>query len=391
MNRKLAIVFVILCFGNIFGLAQTAQKKNVPNNLVLKIVSFKGKPASFQAVPEPSAGPEGGWFSLFQKISNWQLPAGELPIQAVNFVLRGEANGVKVTCSVYRGKFHEKEEFVAVYLIRENETVTVKELAKFGVEPFELSVVKAAPAVSAAPSVVNETNSLQATVEMNNSALPSYRLKVMNNSTKAVSMFSFITTSNNTFQLSGMPQGFQGEPLIKPGEIYEDVLPNTFQPEKNASEQIPAAAPNLILTVTSVVFADGTYEGNLQNAAQFLAFTFGRTSQLKRIISLLNEAAKNNYQVDKFSQQLSNLDFDVDQTDFDEFLKQFPPANERGKTSLRDSTKGAANLVKKTILLELQAFEANQKNPETNTFQDWLKATKEKYQNWLARLSVARQ
>lgn len=391
MNRKLAIVFVVLCLGNIYGLAQIAEKKSVPNELALKIISFKGNPASYHPIPDEADRPEGSWTPRFQKIPNWRLPAGELPIKTVNFVLRRQGEAVKVTVSLYRGqKFHEKEEFVAVYLIRENETVMTKELTKFGIEPFELSVVKVTPSVSVLPTVVNETDSLEVSVEPNYSTLPSYKIRVMNNSGKAVSAFALSVTLNGAFQLSGMPQGFQGEPLIKPGATYVDIIPNTFRPEKNSNEQISAVVPNQIIIIGTVIFADGTYEGGRQSAADFLAFTLGRKSQLKQIISLLQAAAENDFEFDKLNQQLSSLSIEVDETEFNEFVKQFPSITEREKSRLRDSVRIASNLIKRTVLTELKVFEANQK-PEANTTQDWLKATRGKYQNWLARLSAARQ
>ncbi len=104
----------------------------------------------------------------------------------------------------------------------------------------------------------------------------------------------------------------------------------------------------------------------------------------------MQAAAENDFEVDKLNQQLSSLSVEVDETDFNEFVKQFPSISEREKSRLRDSVRIASNLVKRTVLTELKVFEANQK-PEANTTQDWLKATRGKYQNWLARLSAARQ
>ncbi len=246
MNRKLLIMFVILCFGSASGLAQSAPQKPVPNGLVLKIVYFKGRPTAYNPVPDINAKPSGGWFALFQRIPNWQPPSADaLPVRAVNIISRLEGNAVKVNVSVFTGqKFHDREEFVADYLIGENEMIEVKELSKFGVEPFELSVVRVAPTVTTLPTVDNKTVSLAVTsIEPHYSTLPSYKIKFLNNSSKAVSAFTFETLSSDVRRLSAMPHKPEGEILIKSGETYERILPNALQLTKTPDEQVPTTIP----------------------------------------------------------------------------------------------------------------------------------------------------
>jgi hypothetical protein len=389
MNRKLMLLFIILCFGNISGLSQAVQVKSVPNELTLKIIFFKGRPAAYQSVAEATAKPSGSWFALFQKIPNWQPPADALPVRAVNFLTRLEGNAVKVNVSVFTGhRFHEKEEFVADYLIGENEKIEVKELSRFGVEPFEISVVRVTPSVAALPSVVNKTASLEvASIEPNYSTLPSYKIKFLNNSSKAVSAFAFRTLSGDRPGISSMPHKLGGEPLINPGDTYERTLPSTFRPEKTADEKIAITNQNETFIIAAVIFEDGTYEGEIKEAALFLAFTFGRKSQLKQIVPLLQKASESDFKNGELSRQISNLSIAADEITSNEFLKRFPPLTDREKSGFRGAVEGASQHVKKIVLEDLRVFEANQKKFEAGATQDRLKATKEKYQNWLARLS----
>jgi len=387
MNRKFLVMFIILCFGSVSGLAQAAEKKTIPNGLVLKIVYFKGKPTSYQPVPDAGAKVGGAWYALFQQIPNWQPPAAALSVRAVNIISRIEGNAVKVNVSVFTGqRVYDKEEFVADYLIGENETIEVKELSKFGVVPFEITVVKVTPSVAALPAVDNKTASLEvASIEPNYSTLPSYKIKFLNNSSKAVSAFTFATFSGTRPVLSAMPQGLEGKPLIKSGETYEKIIPNALRLTKTPDEQIPAAIPNETFRINAVIFEDGTYEGEIRDAVTFLGFTLSRKSQLKQTVPLLLKASENDFVNGELSRQISNLVVVIDENDLNKVLERFPDWTERDKLGLRGAAGGGRD-VKKTILDELKIFEVNQKKMEASAIQDWIKATKEKYQNWLARL-----
>ncbi len=105
---------------------------------------------------------------------------------------------MKVRVSVFTGeKFHDKEVFVADLEIREDERKSVKELTEFGVEPFELAVVRDIPTVASLPTIVNKTASLQVAVEPNFSLLPNFKMKLLNNSNKAVVAFAFEMVAGN--------------------------------------------------------------------------------------------------------------------------------------------------------------------------------------------------
>ena len=183
-----------------------------------------------------------------------------------------------------------------------------------------------------------------------------------------------------------MPQGQEGKPLIKSGDTFETKIPGAFRPAKTSDEQIAATNQNETFIVKSVIFDDGTFEGDINNAAQFLGFTFGRKSQLKQIIPLLQKASENDLKNGEFSRQLSNLSIAIDEIALNEFVKRFPNFTDREKPRFRGAAEVAMQGVKKTFFDELKALEENQKKAQVDISQDWLKAMREKYQNWLARL-----
>ena len=379
MNRKMSLVFVGLFLANVFGFAGFAQK-NFPGGLALEITFFKGRPPAYIEIAESAANAKWAWYSLFERTPNFQSPAGALPVRAVKFVPFLEKDVVKINVSVLTGqKFHDNEKAVGVYSARENERLMIKELTNFGVEPFEIAVVRVAPSASVLPSVVNKTNSLQITgIEPNFSTLPTYKLRLLNTSDKAISAFAFETLVNNQKRLSGMPQGARGSALIEAGGTLEKVIPNSLQNVKMPDGSVPTVQPNQTIVITMVVFADGSFEGEPLAAAGFRGFLSGRKTALKQIINVLQPTAK----PENLARQISNLQIAVDETDFTALVKEFSALSEKEKANLRISIEVAGNGVKRDFLRELE--EAQNLKPEE--FRAWLTETRESYQKWLAEI-----
>ncbi|CAN5462381.1 hypothetical protein BH20ACI1_BH20ACI1_08730 [soil metagenome] len=254
-------------------------------------------------------------------------------MRAVNFVSRREGDAVKVDVSVFTGlKLHEKEEFVTVLTMRENDKVIIKDLLKFSVEPFEISVVRVAPSAAVLPSVEIKSKSLAlVSVEPNYSTLPSFKLTLVNNSDKAVKMFSFAITSDDKMMLSGMPHGDEGKALIEPGGLFQREFMNAYQDVKVSDGQTLPVQPNQVFRISTVVFEDGTFEGDQRSAATFLAFEAGRKMQIKQIIALLLANEKNsNYA--EIIRQAENLSVAVDEVIFNKFAAKLSNLSDADKS-----------------------------------------------------------
>jgi hypothetical protein len=382
MSRKITLLVVLLFLTHILCLNGFAQPNSL-SGLTLELTFLKGKAPAYQLIADSAAEAKWSWYSLFNRVPDFQNSADRPPVKAVKFVPYLEKNQVKINVTVFTGyKFFENEEVVGRYSISENERVTIKELVNFGVEPFEVAVVRFTPSSSALPSVVNKTNSLQLIgVEPNFSTLPSYKIKLLNSSEKAVSGFTFETTINNRIQLSGMPQGEKGEMLIKVGETYEKVIPNLLQYHEFSNQQIPVLKANQTFVITSVIFADGSYEGDTRSAAPFRAFLLGRKLQLKQIIELIQAVEKSN--LNSLAEKALKLGTDIDATQYNEFLKDFPTLDENQKNSFRRAAEIASDKIKRDFVIDV---ELQIKNATSNSTLVWLNSTKEQYQNWMKSL-----
>lgn len=389
MSKKLTIIFIILLLGSVFCPAQTARKVSEATGLVLEVTFFKGKEPAHLEIYENIAAPHGGWFALFKRVPNWQPSAGALPVKAINVVSRLENSVVKVKISVFTGqRFNDKEEFVANYAMKENDKIVVEDLTKFGVEPIEIAVVKITPSVSVLPAALNRTTSLQITsIEPNYSTLPSFKVNLMNTSNKAVLAFTYQISVNGRKGISGMPQCTYERTLIEAGNSYKFGVPNDFKDTKISDGEIPQVKNNQTIIITSVVFEDGTFEGDQFDAARYLAFSFGRQLQMQRMMPLLRQTADNKSDLTLFGKEISNLSVSVDENTFNEFTKNFPNLSENEKSRLRTAPEAAAQGEKKRLLDNLEIVIKSQKGKNTSEAQNWLMQVVELYQNRLEKLS----
>lgn len=386
MKKKLSVILLILCFGNLFASAQSVKENPAPTGLTLETTFLKGRPPIYTTISESLATARGALCGAFKTLPDFKTSAERLPVQAVKLIPYLEDGVVKVKVRVFTGqKSFEKEEDIAAYSMREGERISVKELVNYGVEPFEIAVIRVAPTVSALPAIENKTKSLQITaIEPNFSTLPSYKLSLLNTSSKAVSAYTFEMMVDNRVRLSGMPHNKYDKPLIEAGEAWASEMGNPLEYKQPIEGEIPKQASRQTLVISSVIFADGSYEGDPFRAAQFRAYTLGRKTQVKQIIALLASFEEiPDFSFNKFVEQSAKLETKIGEQSFGELLKQFPALSEKEKSYLREAVEDLSDEVKieftsgtKKRLQEL----------EPNADRIYLKALREKYQDWLALL-----
>jgi hypothetical protein len=375
MKKVSLAFFTILIFSGISftqSLAQKTQKLNT-KGLALEVTFYKGTPPAFISYSDKNAEFGRTWYSRFRHIPNFQLSADALPVRAVNIIPTLNRDSVTVAVSVFTGKvFHEREEKVASYNLKQNERIIVNELTAFGVEPFELSLVWLNSSKSFLSTIVNLTNSLKVKgTEPIESTLPTYLIRFFNASDKPIIAFTLETTLNGRVNLSGMPQGEFGEALIGAGKEYEKEVRVSLEGMIALSKQ-GIKSPNQALIIKSVVFADGSHEGDLNDAALFLAFTVGRKIALKQQINLIEQFETS----ESFLKQIENLPAKSDAEIITETSRKF------NLRILRGSVEIAINGMKMKFRQEFEQI----KNKKPVEIRDWLNKKKVEYQTWLARL-----
>jgi hypothetical protein len=385
MNLKRVVITVasVFCFLGTAA-AQQPQSRNTASGLTLEITCLKNTAPSYLPVLSKDMPRGGAWYSRFDRIAEWHLPAGEQPIYAVRLVPFVEADTVRINVSVLRGeKFLDSEEAVGSYSGRENERLRLEALKNFGVQPFEVKIVRVAQQLSDLPAIVNHTKSVEVVgIEPLLATFPVFKLTLRNLSARNISALAVQVMDKGTVKLSGMPQGKEGEPLIRAGDSTQLNQPLSTTAEPTPAGYAASSPSAQQIVITSLVFEDCTYEGDARSAATLCGFTVGRRIELQRLVPVLESSLATAASPESFRVQLSDLSFEVDASYVASLAEAFPGIDQK---RLRSPIETAVHGVRKQVLDQLGSFE--QDRHSVADFQNWLRITKEQCANWLSRLN----
>ena len=399
MTRLLLVTFAAMVLMCKVIVAQQSSPSgqpvaSAPTGLALEITYSKELPPAFSPVAGPCCKLGGAWYALFDRIPADVSSPVSLPVQAVDVRSKVAGELVRVTVSVFLGvRFFDKKEEVATYELRENEGVKAVALTKFGVEPFDIKVVRVNPNLSYTPSVLIKAESISVVgIELKNTTLPSYKLTLHNTSNKNVVAIALNVNAGNKLQASSLPQGIQGRTLIKAGGIEEITVSAAYQAQRTSEGHRPEPQPNQEIVITSVVFNDGSFEGDAKMAATFAAFVTGRKIQIPKLIALM-DSTSNAPDLDvpaaleMLKRQAELLSTDAAPSVLDHLRTSFPQLTSSESHDLKTSVEVVLQMVKFDFVQCVKEFEKRNPNASDRQFRAWLSATKHGYEHWLTRLS----
>ncbi|HEV2883253.1 MAG TPA: hypothetical protein VGW36_00250 [Pyrinomonadaceae bacterium] len=380
--KRLAIaVASIVCLLNTAG-AQQPPSQPAETGLALEITFLRGVPPTYLRVSGVGSS-DYAWYTRFGRIAGAQLPAGAKPIRAVKIVPYLDGDTVRISVSLLRGiKAHESEQQVSTYVARERERLTVEALRDFGIEPFEIEIVRVAPLTSGFPTIINKTPSLEVVgIEPVVSTFPAYKIMLRNVSDRNISALQVNVIAGKKRRLA-LRQGKEGQPLIKAGDSIELKEPLVTEALKTANGYAPATRSAQQIVFSTLVLEDGSYEGEAEEAATYRGFAVGRKTMLTRIVPVLDSALGMSSTSEELRKQLRALSDEVDDTDVDALAVTFPGID---RQRLKSPIDIAVISVRRELLRELKLFEKTQSSNQD--FQIWLKGIRDRYSNWLSRLS----
>jgi hypothetical protein len=403
MKRSPAILLTILAVTcqsfiarSAFGQEAQQRTQAAPTGLALEITYYEGRAPAYLTVTSPKDKHGSAWYAMFGQLPGWRPPAADaLPVKAVNILTRQDGDLlVQVIVSVHLGsKFFEKEEPIATYNLRENEAVSVNELTGFGVVPFKIKVVRVNPIIAGLPSVLNKTDSLAVTgLQARISTLPTYEVTLQNLSAKNVAALGVELHVNGRRRISSLRQGNWGERLIEAGATYTLVVAGADNAQLTHAGYQPESPPNQEILIKTIVFSDGSYEGDAEIAASFRAFQAGRKSQIARLVEVLQTITASTEAIDgaaaeKLKAQVASLNDEAETAVLKNLRREFPGFNQDQNERVKASVEVSQSAIKTDFLKELRAFEKGGKRAaDADAFRAWLSASKQKYAQWLARL-----
>lgn len=390
---RLFTLFVIFTIGLTIPVAIAQQEVSPPTRLALEVTFYPGRNPAYSTVPAADSKPSGAWYGLFARIQSWQPPAGAQPIEAVRVISRVEGDGVLVTVSTLSGrKALENEQQVGTYLIRETQKISIDDLKRFGIEPFQIKLVRVNPTVPPVPPVM--LKGVESVVVLNSmpkeTTLPSYRIILRNQSNKNIVGLGVDLVAGGRVEITSKPRGIDGQPLIPAGKEYwlTVAAPNRAQP--TADGYVPTSPSDQQIQIKSVVFDDGTYEGDAETAAAMRGYRAGEKMVLPKLIPLLENALKPSdaglaEALRNLESQVSSVGTDVDPQMLQTLTSEFPQATDARRRDIKETMEFTATTIKSTLLKEIHALQ-NEGDLNSDLYRTWLTKTKERYDKWLSRL-----
>jgi hypothetical protein len=220
-------------------------------------------------------------------------------------------------------KYGEKEQTIASYFAREGETITISELERFGFEPLVLRVVRyqpkpfPEPSAKVLPEVVNALKSVAFLDLQSEEPLShSYKLTLQNLALKSIVALTIGIQQSHTESMEG---GLK--PLMLPGAIFKTSV--------GVSASLPPETSPPTLVIQTVLFDDGSYEGEVVAAAEMAARSKGRRIQFSRCLQLLQgipdrSAQETSKAIQEVKAAVEKLRIDVDATLVEGLQSQFP-------------------------------------------------------------------
>lgn len=284
MSRPLVLAVVFLaCVMS--GTPRAQQNTDLPANLMLTVRYVDGRLTQHAVGPTPGRV----WTPLFPRLNGWTPPAGETPVDAIQYSWNRTAGGVQVTVSVLRFRPSHQETPVATVTVRADAAVPVDALRLFGAEAVQLSLSPAPRITASLPRLTSAIAGLEAIgVENAPDGGPRYVVTLKNTSTVDLRIFSLDVYRGGRLALSGGRRGPEGRPIIDAGATYTFDVPISVS---TASNFAPVAQPADELRITSALWTDGAVDGNVSKALETVAFDYGMFLQLTLVVDAHRRAA----------------------------------------------------------------------------------------------------
>lgn len=386
MLAAIITLFLALSFCSYSAVCQTQEEDSL-NGYALHVTYH-----DFTIFFVPMYGPKhegGGGFTTLKSLVNKRVAKDSERVSYIDVVTILQGDLWRVTVSVKFGEYFDQgKKQIATYQIREGEKVKIKELAQYGIEPLDVSVIKIERALAVQPAVINRTSSI-VVVKVKAGALPlPYRLVLKNTSDKDVDALEIVTSNGRGESSLKWPEGTWDRPLIKAGQDYKIEMPSekeykSLPASAYLAEQLP------IIEINTVVFTDGTYEGKPNLAVWQRAAALGNKLQLDRVLLLIQNALDTvdaDSALEQFKDAVSSLDEIAKPESIEEFKSQFPNLSEDQKTTVLNIMRRKLHDIKFGLNQGIADFERESRQTVSSSFKDWLEKRKEMYERWRSKL-----
>ena len=394
MKKLLVLTAIIVIASSSFVTAQQQEPSLKPSvspkgpesspNLLLEISYSPTVPPDYSVVLGTEKKPAWVWVSRFVRIPGREMSP---PVEAIKLESQynGETAGVRVTLLRGTSASFDREDLVGTYHVGIGEQMTIKDLRKFGVQPFSITLLNAIPPLPPSPALENMTKSVEiVSVQAENLPRPAYKVTFRNLSDKNLRALGIEVWRDRRKASSHLWQGVEGRSIIEPGGTGERYIP-ALTTEPAATGFAPGTATSNTIIVRTAVFADMSFEGESEAACAFESFEMGRRIWLQQVLALLDrevsapiedhlEAAR------QFKEKFSVLSYEFNENERNQASAMSP-----GCPKPFQIARGISGVLRLQMLRDLDEIITKRPSPPIN-FKSWLETRRSDYQAWLARL-----
>jgi hypothetical protein len=358
-----------------------------PTQLLLEIYYNSKLPPAYSTVNGPEVKAKWIWVTRFGRVSD--IKAAGPPIGAVKLEsqFNGETADVRVT--LLRGeKGFDQEDLVSIYHIGLGEQRTLKELRAYGVEPFRIKLLNPLPPLPSPPSFENRTKTIDvASVRSENIPRPAYVITFRNGSDKQLLALRLDSLRDGKPGVTTTFRTEDGKPIIEPGGTGERWFPVMITQANNTGGYEPGTALTNTIIIRTAVFADLTFEGDVQPACEVEAMLRGERVWLKHVLPLLDEELQRpiNDHIEaarQFKEKFSALGYEFSESE----RNRVSSVSSQCKNQM-EIAEVAPKIMKLEVLHDLDEIITKRPAPPVN-FKAWLEARQAYYKAWFARLSL---
>jgi hypothetical protein len=327
-------------------------------------------------------------------------PGGEAQptVWTVKVFARPDGELWRVSVSVGLGEFYDAGVHeVGSYALRTNERAVVGEVVRYGVSPLSVGVVKVLGGAARVPRVINRTQSISVE-KLEARTLPEpYRVSLKNSSSKDVIAVQLNSHKREDFSALRWHGGGRLHALIKAGESYRMEMVSEDRGCAETDGYRPVQTDRI--EISSVVFADGSYEGTPGLAALIRAKSLGHVQPLSRVVELFNSwKDRDNLSPAEITYYFRIIAGGIEEVAepylLNDLLSNLPEREPDKVLSLGSFLRHGQHEIKTSLLADAQeldglAGKGLETHVEAKIVAEWLARTKAKYADWLVAAQAA--
>jgi hypothetical protein len=364
---------------------QTPQNRPAPNRLSLRVVIYEGAAPTFYPVGDADKSVGSGLIRDFRRLPSaiWRNDT-----RVRSLLVSGSREGARVRVSVYA----YGEDFapgglkLAEYLAGEGEEYAVTQLIGYGIEPLRVGVVRRAEVKLTPPRVDNRTRGVEVAAVDVHENVPSFEMTLRNVSDKKIRAVEI--EEMRGWRPKGGPPLFdwKSRPPLRPGGVWKVTLEVGWNSKMTPEGHVIEPADRVV--VASVLYTDGSYEGDSLFAAKAGAFEAGRRAQLARALEIMRATATGDAREDarEIASRVAALECVAEWSAVVEFAERYPAVYGHELDGIKDSLEEGMRWQRSFVAVELNGLVMSAATPNADplALRERLKAMRAAFEQDLA-------